>query len=120
MIEELDRVANRKLRFDGQTNPIYLTAKLDVQTDRVVIDLGPEYGPKSDGAAMEDLQGEMYEASRQLLNDLIVFKGVDLVFGGKDMYHYHPEQWRARGVRPNFGATLTVRSGLVQVFWMRC
>lgn len=93
--EELQQVANRKAWFEGQTQPLHIVATFDLQTGRVLVDIGAHYGPVSDGAAMEDLQGELFEATRQLLENLAPFEGITLVFGGRDMYYFHPEQWRA-------------------------
>lgn len=93
--EELQQVANRKTWFEGQTQPLHIVATFDLRTGQVLIDIGAQYGPKSATAEMEDLQGYLSATTEQLLSHRVPYHGIKLIFGGKDMYYFHPEQWRA-------------------------
>lgn len=89
---ELQRAVLGKFRqIEGARHEIKIQAHFDLESGLVIVDMGPEYGPLSDEPAMEDLQKELSEVAGSILRDLIPYQGIDLHYGGKDYFHYHPE-----------------------------
>jgi hypothetical protein len=87
---ELQRIADQKEHFDDQKGRIHVNSHLDPVTEKLVIDLGEEYGPISTSAQMEDLQGLLDNAAIELLQNVVQLKGLEFRYGGKDLYHYFP------------------------------
>lgn len=91
---ELQRSADSKQWFESQTRRIQVDAKFDLRTGRLIVDLGEEYGPLSTSAEMEDLQKWLENSVWLMLKNATPYPGTDFLYGGKDMYHYFPEEWR--------------------------
>ncbi|WP_061539286.1 N-acetylmuramoyl-L-alanine amidase [Collimonas fungivorans] len=92
---ELQRVVNAQRRIEGQGRDVAVSARF-VRDNRqqlgLVIDLSETYVPRVFGAEMEDLEHELSTVCHQLLRDIVVVRNVEFRYGGKDVYHYFPEQ----------------------------
>jgi N-acetylmuramoyl-L-alanine amidase len=84
--------ALRGHRFsEEQAGPIIVTVRLDLQEGELLVDLGEENGPWSESLEMEDLHKGITEIAFKVLGHTAGWHGVDLRFGGKDMYFWFPE-----------------------------
>ncbi len=87
-------------RFEGQGdltgNGMTIDVRIETRVEGpwLVIDLGEEYGPLATSPDMEDLQSWLTTTALDLLRDVVPIKGVEFLYGGNDMYYYHPEEWR--------------------------
>jgi hypothetical protein len=114
---EIQRVVNAQKRIEGQGRDVAVSVRFDASAELFVIDLSETYVPRVYGAEMEDLQHELSTVVYQSLRDTVRFNGVEFRFGGKDIYHYFPEEWRPttpardRGALPTASATVVVAAG---------
>ncbi|WP_050808492.1 N-acetylmuramoyl-L-alanine amidase [Collimonas fungivorans] len=97
---ELQRVVNAQRRIEGQGRDVVVSVRF-VRDDRqqlgLVIDLSEAYVPQGAlyfGAEMEDLTSELANIASEFLRNIIVISGVDIRFGGKDIYDYFPAESR--------------------------
>lgn len=90
---ELTDIANRRRRFESQQRDIQVVARIDPARNSVFLEIGEEYGAISNEVEMEDLVHELAEDARLIIGDAFPQITVEFLFGGKDMYYYHPEEW---------------------------
>lgn len=77
--------------FPGRLPKERVSAKLDVVRNHIVVDMGFEYGDLSASSAMEDFQKEITVLIFDLLGKPAEWQGIELRFGGFDMYYWFPE-----------------------------
>ncbi|MBB3226194.1 N-acetylmuramoyl-L-alanine amidase [Luteibacter sp. Sphag1AF] len=88
---------NRYRYFPDQIGPIEVTAKVDLTRGLVVVDLGEVYGPKALELEMERVQSDLENAIFDWIQQTPGVGGVDFLYGGKELYHWFPEE---RGPEP--------------------
>jgi len=127
---EIQRVVNSQKRIEGQGRDVAASVSFEARSGEqelgLVIDLSETYVPLVFGAEMEDLQHQLSTTARQLLREIVSVRGVRFRYGGKDVYHYFPEQLQeelraaearaARAARkdaaaPTAAATVVVAAG---------
>lgn len=93
LAQDLQRVASSNPYYTGKAaGP--LSVKLDPQRGVVILDLGAEFGPDSSGDhEMEDLLHDLESTAWWMLKDVFDYQGTEFLYGGKDLYYYHPELW---------------------------
>lgn len=99
--DKINSMLRGRTFFPGQASPVIASSRLDPETNELLVDLGEENGPYAESLEMEDLQKHITEAASQVLGSIDGWEGVDLRFGGKDMYFWFPQQRPAEDlVRP--------------------
>lgn len=95
---EIQRVVNKQKRVEGQTKNITVRGvrfkpRTGTEGLLLVIDLSKGYVPRHfGGGEMEDLLHEISSTAHDLLLDVIPLGGTEILYDGKDIYHYFPEE----------------------------
>jgi len=84
-------VANRRPYFDDDPLPVHIATSFNDDGDLLIMDLGERLGPRSGLATVEELEADIQESIWPLVNGRPGFKGIEWRFGGKDMYHWFPQ-----------------------------
>lgn len=85
---------NRKQQFQHRTQfiPLSLQLKPSEYGVEVVADVGEALGPWSNGHEMEDLERLIHNVAYNRLGERYGAVGVTMLFGGRTMYFYHPQE----------------------------
>ncbi|SEM45157.1 hypothetical protein SAMN02800694_1129 [Luteibacter sp. UNCMF331Sha3.1] len=89
-----NEAANRRSYIEEDPLPIHIRARFDVAAETLIMDADERLGPLSGTGALEDMEMDIHEAIRVLLNDIQRFQGVRWLYGGKDMYFWFPQDRR--------------------------
>lgn len=85
---------NRKQQFQHRTQfiPLSLQLKPSEYGIEVLADVGEALGPWSNGHEMEDLERLIHNVAYNRLGERYGAVGVTMLFGGRTMYFYHPQE----------------------------
>lgn len=87
---ELQRAVDGKPNLPGQKH-IMIATHLSVKERRLLIDLGRDAVPDKSSAASERQCHELSVEAISILNGIVSVNGFTCTYGGKDIFHYHPE-----------------------------
>jgi hypothetical protein len=84
----IDRLAN----IPASRKKGYVRASVDPDAGLLMIDLGTEYLPRSSVVEVEDFQQLLSTGAHSLVEDVMVVKGIEFLYGGKEIFYYFPEE----------------------------
>ncbi len=87
---ELQRVVDAQPKLPGQKH-IVIATHLSMKERRLFIDFGRDSVPEKSGAASERQCHELSVEALTILNGIVSVNGFTCTYGGKDIFHYHPE-----------------------------
>ncbi|MBA2548165.1 MAG: N-acetylmuramoyl-L-alanine amidase [Burkholderiaceae bacterium] len=115
LTDELQRIVNTQKRIEGQGTHVTVKVRLDTRTEMIVVDLGKNYVPRYYGdLEVEGLLRELTIGASDLLMGIISIQGVEFRYGGKEIYHYFPDE-RPPNSTPRKNATGPAASTTVVV-----
>jgi len=89
-----NEAANRRSYIEEDPLPIHIRVRFDVAAETLIMDADERLGPLSGTGALEDMEMEVHEAIRVLVNDIPGFQGLRWLYGGKEMYFWFPQDRR--------------------------
>ncbi|MBB1087813.1 N-acetylmuramoyl-L-alanine amidase [Lysobacter sp. SG-8] len=107
---ELQGTVDRQKRIEGQgMHPLVLSSRFEHRDEFgtganapwLIVDMGKGYLPRNSdynrgvryiGADFEDAMSAISMAAHELLRDVVKINGVEILFEGRDIYHYYPEE----------------------------
>ena len=99
---KLEELLTKKMQSYASRNPYYaqlhagpLSAKLNLLNSGVTVELGEAFGPDADSPEAEEFQHQLGLIAHSMLEGRIDYRGIEFLYGGKDLYYYHPDQWQA-------------------------
>ncbi|URL58892.1 hypothetical protein IM816_01875 [Luteibacter flocculans] len=87
-------VVQRQERMDGQGMLMPPTVRFTADGTKLMVELGSGYVPKINGGEFEDHLMEIANPLLFQLESVAPLNGVDFLFGGYDVFHYFPEDWK--------------------------
>lgn len=84
--------ANVRPHFENDHLPIHITAILDPVSESLIVHMDERFGPISAYVEMEDFEHGLWLTLEPLLENVPSVRGLELRFGGKDMYFWFPEE----------------------------
>lgn len=108
------QVANHRPYLEDDPLPIHIKSVFDVGSNRLIMDMDERLGPTSGDGSLEDLQLDIREAIQPLIKDIPGLRGIEWRFGGKEMYHWFPDdrpEKRAREQGRRDGPAVLIGAG---------
>jgi len=100
LTSEVQRVVDKQKRIAGQGKFVTATASLELDSAAVAVNLSKGYLPKSNGAAFEELRGEITNAVLEITEGTVRVQGVHFFIEGKPLEKYFPAEPRP-ALNPN-------------------
>jgi hypothetical protein len=92
LTSHLRNFINNSVRIPPSRKKGYVRAAVDAESGIVTIDLGKEYLPRNSVVEIEDFQHSLGIEAQELLRGVVQYKGLQLLFEGRDIFYYFPEE----------------------------
>jgi len=86
-----NKAANSRQFLYSDTLPIHIEAAFDPANESLIMHADERLGPLSGFPEVEEMQQEVQEALRPILQTIPSFQGLDWRYGGKDLYFWFPQ-----------------------------